>query len=243
PAPLQEQIFVFTPRGDAKELPAGSTPLDFAYRVHTDLGNHVAGVRITSDDGTGRLVKKLVPLDYELRNGDVVEVMKRNDAHPTRDWLRVAKTKVAQNRIQRYLNSQEREQHLALGHDRLDRELRALGQRKGYEDLEDEDMQWLAQELGYSQPDGLLVALGSDKLRMTTVVPKLRERLHIQTPAESAVDEPLVVGLPARESQAGADVEGMSGMLTNLAHCCNPLPGDVLQGFITRGRGVVIHRA
>ncbi len=240
---LREQIYVFTPAGDAKELPAGATPLDFAYRVHTDLGNHVGGVRITSDDGSGRLVKKLVPLDYELRNGDVIEILKRNDAHPTRDWLRVARTKLAQGRIQRYLNSQERAQHLALGRERLDREMRTLGLRKGFEDLDDADLQWVAQELGYSQAEGMLVALGNDKLRMTTLLPKLRERLHVPPPAEPAAPEPPAVVAPARESLTGADVEGMSGMLTNLAHCCNPLPGDELRGFITRGRGVVIHRA
>jgi GTP pyrophosphokinase len=239
---LREQIYVFTPAGDAKELPAGATPLDFAYRVHTDLGNHVAGVRITADDGSGKLVKKLVPLDYELRNGDVIEIIKRNDAHPTRDWLRVAKTKVAQGRILRYLNSQEREQHIEQGRERLDRELRLIGLRKGIEDLEDEDLQWVAQELGYAHPDGLLVAIGTEKLRMGTVLPKLRERLHLTVPPEPEAETPPVVTAPSRETQPEAAVEGMSGMLTNLAHCCNPLPGDELRGFITRGRGVIIHR-
>jgi GTP pyrophosphokinase len=239
---LREEIYVFTPAGDAKELPAGSTPLDFAYRVHTDLGNHVAGVRITADDGTGKLVKKLVPLDYELRSGDVIEIIKRNDAHPTRDWLRVARTKLAQGRIQRYLNSQERQQHFDLGRERLDRELRALGLRKGFEDLAEDDLEWLAQELGFSQGEGLVVAIGNEKVRVTTLVPRLRERLHLPAPAEPADEEPPAI-TPERETQPGADVEGMSGMLTNLAHCCNPLPGDELTGFITRGRGVMIHRA
>jgi GTP pyrophosphokinase len=239
---LREQIYVFTPAGDAKELPAGATPLDFAYRVHTDLGNHVAGVRITADDGTGKLVKKLVPLDYELRSGDVIEIIKRNDAHPTRDWLRVARTKLAHGRIQKYLNSQEREQHLALGRERLDRELRGLGLRKGFEDLASDVLEWLAQEVGYSQGEGLLVALGNEKVRIGTLLPRLRDRLRIPAPPEPAADEPPPV-VPERETQPEADVEGMSGMLTNLAHCCDPLPGDELMGFISRGRGVMIHRA
>lgn len=240
---LREQIYVFTPAGDAKELPAGSTPLDFAYRVHTDLGNHVGGVRITADDGSGRLIKKLVPLDYELKNGDVIEILKRNDAHPTRDWLRVARTKVAQNRILRYLNGQEREQHLQLGRERLDRELRGLGLRKGYEDMDADDLLWIARELGHSQPDALLVAIGNDKVRLPQVLAKVRERLRIQPPEAPETTEADIVLAPTRETQTSASVEGMAGMLTNLASCCDPLPGDELRGFITRGRGVVIHRA
>jgi GTP diphosphokinase / guanosine-3',5'-bis(diphosphate) 3'-diphosphatase len=236
---LREQIYVFTPAGDAKELPAGSTPLDFAFRVHTDLGLHVAGVRITSDDGMGRLSKKLVPLDYVLKNGDVIEVLKRNDAHPTRDWLKIVRTKVARDRILKYLKGHERDIDLQMGRERLDRELRAMGLRKGFEDFAEDDLEWLAQALG--QPDGesLLVALGAEKLRMAPVLVKLRERLH---PPEEAKPE-LPQTLPTREPEVGVSVQGMGGMLTHLATCCSPLPGDDLYGFVTRGRGVVIHRA
>jgi guanosine-3',5'-bis(diphosphate) 3'-pyrophosphohydrolase len=239
---LREQIYVFTPAGDAKELPAGSTPLDFAYRVHSDLGNHVAGVRITSDDGSGRLVKKLVPLDYELKNGDVVEVIKRKNVHPTRDWLRIVKTKTARDRIQRYLKDHERDIDMQRGRERLDRELRNLGVRKGFEELGEDDLDWLAEELGQPDVESLLVAVGSEKLRLAVVLPKLRERLKLNVPAETAPAE-LPTSTSTRESQVGASVEGMAGMLTRLANCCNPLPGDELRGFITRGKGVVIHRA
>ncbi|HEX6123391.1 MAG TPA: HD domain-containing protein, partial [Ktedonobacterales bacterium] len=236
---LREQIYVFTPAGDAKELPAGSTPLDFAFRVHTDLGLHVAGVRITSDDGTGRLTRKLAPLDYVLKNGDVIEIIKRNDAHPTRDWLKIVHTKVARDRILKYLKGHERDIDLQMGRERLDRELRALGLRKGFDDFAEDDLEWLASEL--SQPDGesLLVALGADKLRMAPVLAKLRERLR--PPEEEKSELPLTQ--PMRESEVGVSVEGMAGMMTRLATCCSPLPGDELYGFVTRGRGVVIHRA
>ena len=238
---LREQIYVFTPAGDAKELPAGSTPLDFAFRVHTDLGLHVAGVRITSDDGTGRLSKKLVPLDYVLKNGDVIEVLKRNDAHPTRDWLKIVHTKVARDRILKYLKGRERDIDLQMGRERLDRELRAMGLRKGIDDLPEDDLEWLAGEL--NQPDGesLLVALGGDKLRMAALLAKLRERLR--PPEEEKPEPPLAQ--PTREPEVGVSVsvEGMAGMMTRLATCCSPLPGDELYGFVTRGRGVVIHRS
>lgn len=240
---LREQIYVFTPAGDAKELPAGSTPLDFAYRVHSDLGNHVAGVRITTDDGSGRLVKKLVPLDYELKNGDVIEIIKGKNVHPTRDWLRVVKTKTARDRIQRYLKDHERDIDMQRGRERLDRELRNMGVRKGFEELSDDDLEWLADSLSQPNAESFLVAVGAEKLRMAMVLPKLRERLKLNTPVETPLPAEPQTTTAARESQVGASVEGMEGMLTRLANCCNPLPGDELRGFVTRGKGVVIHRA
>ncbi len=239
---LKEQIFVFTPAGDVKELPAGSTPLDFAYRVHTDVGNHVSGVRVTSTDTSGRLVKKLVPLDYELKSGDVVEILKRKDAHPTRDWLHVVRTKTARDRIRKYLEAHERDIDLQIGRERLDRELRTFGLRKGFEDLTEEDLSWLTKALEQPDVESLLVAIGSDKLRLSAVMGRLRERL-LPPAAEVAVEESAPAAAPARETQAGANVAGVSGMLTQLANCCDPLPGDELRGYISRGRGVVIHRA
>ena len=242
PTALQEQIFVLTPRGDVKELPPGSTPLDFAYRVHTDLGNHIGGVRITQDDGSGRTVRKLVPLDYELKNGDIVELIKRNDAHPTRDWLRIVRTKLARTRIQQYLKAHERDIDIQVGRERLDRDLRAAGVRKGWEDLTEEDIRWIVEQLKQPDQETMLAQVGADKLRAIAVVTKARERLKLATPAEeTAPQEPLPL-IPSREGQVGVSVEGLAGILTQLASCCNPLPGDELRGYISRGRGVVIHR-
>lgn len=241
PAPVQEQIFVFTPKGDVRELPAGSTPLDFAYRIHTDLGNHVGGVRITQNSESGRPVKKLAPLDYELKNGDIVELMKRNDAHPTRDWLRVVRTRLARKSILHYLKTHERDIDIQVGRERLDRELRSAGIRKGYEELTDEDIKWILDELSVADEDTMLAMLGSDKLRLVTVVTKARERLKLGVVAEPEVVGSTVVA-PTRETQAEISVEGLAGILTQIASCCHPLPGDELRGYISRGRGVVIHR-
>jgi GTP pyrophosphokinase len=241
---VKEEIFVFTPAGDVKELPAGATPLDFAYLVHTDVGNHVAGVRILTNDGNGRLVKKLVPLDYELKSGEVVEIIKRKDAHPTRDWLRVARTKSARDKIGRYLKAHERDIDLQIGQERLDRELRSIGMRKGFDELSDEDLNWLVGALGQPDLDTLLVAIGGEKVRVSRVVEKVRERLF---PAPVAATEPVAEATEdtyqPREQQVGANVGGLGGLMTRLASCCNPLPTDELLGYITRGRGVVIHRA
>jgi GTP diphosphokinase / guanosine-3',5'-bis(diphosphate) 3'-diphosphatase len=241
----KEQIFVFTPAGDVKELPAGATPLDFAYLVHTDVGNHVAGVRILTTDSNGRLVKKLVPLDYELKNGEVIEIIKRKDAHPTRDWLRVARTKSARDKIGRYLKAHERDIDLQIGRERLDRELRSIGIRKGFEELIDEDLDWLVSVFVQPDLDSLLVSIGSDKLRLSKVMEKVRERLLPPAAADTdavALDVP-VEGEGDEAEQIGASVGGLSGLLTRLATCCNPLPTDELLGYVTRGRGVVIHRA
>jgi GTP pyrophosphokinase len=240
---LKEQIFVFTPAGDVKELPAGSTPLDFAYRIHSELGNHVAGARVTTDDGSGRLVKRMVPLDYELHGGDVVDIIRRNDAHPTRDWLRFARTKAARQHITRYLKEHERDIDLQIGRERLDRELRILGLRKGIEDVGDDDLRWLAAEFNQPNEDALLVALARDSVRISALLTKVRERLKIPTAAEQAtVETPAPVSAP-REERTGASVAGVAGLMTRLGACCNPLPGDEIVGFVTRGRGVVIHRA
>lgn len=237
---IQEQIFVFTPRGDVRELPAGSTPLDFAYRVHTDLGNHVAGVRITQNSESGRPVKKLVPLDYELKNGDIVELMKRNDAHPTRDWLRIVRTKLARTRILHYLKTHERDIDIQVGRERLDRDLRAAGVRKGFDELTEDDLKWIVEELKVSDVDTLLAMVGADKLRSVVFVNKARERLKIAAPVEPEPETPTLA--PPRELQVDISVEGMAGILTQIANCCHPLPGDALRGYISRGRGVVIHR-
>jgi GTP pyrophosphokinase len=240
---LKEQIFVFTPAGDVKELPAGSTPLDFAYRIHSELGNHVAGARITTDDGSGRLVRRMVPLDYELHGGDVVDIIRRNDAHPTRDWLRFARTKAARQHITKYLKEHERDIDLQIGRERLDRELRILGLRKGIEDVADDDLRWLAGEFNQPNVDALLVALARDSVRISALLTKVRERLKIPTAAEQAAAEaPAPVAAP-REERTGASVTGVAGLMTRLGACCNPLPGDKIVGFVTRGRGVVIHRA
>ncbi len=237
---LKEQIFLFTPAGDVKELPAGSTPIDFAYRIHSDLGHHVAGARVTTDDGYGKLVKRMVPLDYELKGGDVIEIITRHDAHPTRDWLRFARTKMARSHITKYLKAHERDIDLQIGRERLDRELKILGLRKGLEEVSDDDLIWLAEQLEQPDSESMLVQIGREGLRMATVLPKLRERLKARLPAEPAPG--LAPSERLREGETGANVAGMTGMLARPGNCCNPLPGDELLGFITRGRGVVIHR-
>lgn len=243
---LNEQIYVFTPAGDPKELPAGSTPLDFAYRIHSDIGNHCAGARVTTDEG--RLITRMVPLDHELRNGDTVEIITQKNAHPTRDWLRFARTKAARTHIQRYLKAHERHIDQQIGQERLDRELKTQGVRGGLDDVREDDLLWAARELKQDSVEDLLVALGTEKLRPSAVIAQLRERMPDRlAPAPEARETPAPAAeasrVPEIAPSGGVDVAGVGGLFTRLASCCNPVPGDKVLGFVTRGRGVVVHRA
>src|SRR5438876_5824851 len=140
---FQEQIFVFTPKGEVKDLPRGSTPLDMAYRIHTDIGDHCAGARIiTNQAESGRLVTRLVPLDYELQGGEIVDIVTNRTVHPTRDWLSFARTATARTKIRRYLKTYEREINLQLGRERLDLALKTAG-AAGVNELIDELLQRL----------------------------------------------------------------------------------------------------
>lgn len=251
---FKDQIFVFTPKGDVKELPVGSTPLDFAYRIHSEVGDHCFGARVTD---TERLVTRMVPLDYELKNGEIIAILTNKNAHPTRDWLASVRSKHAREKILHYLKLTERDIDMQMGQEQLERELRALGTR-GPVTLTEDDKGWLASEFGENSWDDLLAALGREKLRQHTVAQRLIERLREQQKAQeppltrdehaaaqdSAVLASLATAPPAEQKRStGLLVGGMSGLLTRLASCCSPLPGDEVIGFTSRGRGVVVHRA
>jgi guanosine-3',5'-bis(diphosphate) 3'-pyrophosphohydrolase len=249
---LKDQMFVFTPKGDVKELPVGSTPLDFAYRVHSEVGDHCAGARVTD---TERLVTKMVPLDYELKNGEIVAILTNKNAHPTRDWLNIARSKHAREKILRYLKTTERDIDLQVGLEQLDRELRTMGGR-GVAALTEDEKAWLLQEFEESDWETLLVGVAREKLRQHTVAQRLldhqEEVRRAQETATSrdaqavAADQEVLASSVApatRREPAGVSVGGVSGVLTKLANCCSPLPGDPIVGFTSRGRGVVVHRA
>jgi GTP diphosphokinase / guanosine-3',5'-bis(diphosphate) 3'-diphosphatase len=236
---LKQQIFVYTPAGDVKELPAGSTALDFAYRIHSDVGNHCAGIRVTAEGANGRMTRRMVPLDHTLRGGEVVEVLQRNDAHPTRDWLKFVTTKSARAHITRYLKEHERDIDLQIGRDQLDRELRLAGMRRGIEGLNEDELQELADALGLPDAGTIFVSLARGALRPSQVITKLRET--VRPPVAEAAGQLEATG-ESTTAVTGASVGGLAGMLSRPAACCAPLPGDDLIGFVSRGRGVVIHR-
>jgi len=245
---FQEQIFIFTPRGEVKDLPVGSTPLDFAYRVHSKIGDSCAGARIitNSENGDGdRLVTRMVPLDYELKSGEVVDIVTNRTAHPTRDWLNFARTAAARSKIRRYLKIHERHINIQIGRERLDRELKVLGTR-GSESMTEEATKWLCEEYRMAEFDDLLAAIGADDIRPHQAAVRVIERWQLREGKETKEQEE-TLGLPTttpkQEGSASLEVAGVSGLLTKLANCCCPLPDDEIVGFISRGKGVIVHRA
>ncbi|MGC8856945.1 MAG: RelA/SpoT family protein [Anaerolineae bacterium] len=221
---FQDRVYVFTPRGDIIDLPAGSTPIDFAYHVHTDIGHRCRGARVNG---------KLVPLNQELKTGDQVEILTAKRGGPSRDWLNpnlgMVKTQRAKAKIRAWFKKQEDEQNLAQGRLMLEREIQRLG-------LGELNFEKLARELNYKNPDEMFIALGTGDLSLTRIVKHLF--------AGEEVGEALTTTPPATESTAtdAVEVVGLKGLLATMARCCKPTPGDQIIGYITRGRGATIHR-
>jgi GTP pyrophosphokinase len=222
---FQDRVYVFTPRGDIIDLPGGSTPIDFAYHIHTDIGHRCRGARVNG---------KLVPLDYELKTGDQVEILAAKRGGPSRDWLNanlgLVKTQRARSKIKVWFKKQDHEQNLTSGRNILERELGRLGIS------EKTNFEKLARGLDFRTTDDLYVALGTGDMSVSKIVKQLSED-------EENVDI-LEVGTPASEtaSAEAVDVVGLKGLLTNIGKCCNPTPGDQIVGYITRGRGATVHR-
>ncbi|HEY59031.1 MAG TPA: bifunctional (p)ppGpp synthetase/guanosine-3',5'-bis(diphosphate) 3'-pyrophosphohydrolase [Anaerolineae bacterium] len=218
-----DRVYVFTPKGDIIDLPAGSTPIDFAYHIHTEIGHRCRGARVNG---------KLVPLSTPLKNGDVVEIITAKRGGPSRDWLNpslgLVKTQRARSKIRRWFRQQAREQNLAHGRALLEKELKRLA-------LEQVNLERLARDLGYAQVDDLFVAVGTGDLPVSRIVSRLSEIEPEQT--ELPAPSPQEV-----EAQGEVAVMGVRGVHTHLAQCCNPAPGDPIVGYVTRGRGVTIHR-
>jgi guanosine-3',5'-bis(diphosphate) 3'-pyrophosphohydrolase len=253
---LQEQIFVFTPKGEVKDLPRGSTPLDFAYRVHTQIGDSCAGARIITEVGgedSERMMTRMVPLDYELKSGEIIDIVTSRSAHPTRDWLQFAHTAAAKSKIRRYLKTHERHINIQIGRERLDRELKLLLGSRGIEAINEEAEHWLCDEYRVALFDDLLSAIGADDVRPHAVAVKLlehwREGKEKEKDGKEGKDDAQAAALPTSAptmkptASAQLEVAGVTGLLTKLANCCCPLPGDEIVGFISRGKGVVVHRA
>lgn len=224
---FEDRVYVFTPRGDIIDLPAGSTPIDFAYHVHTDIGHRCRGAKING---------KLVSLDYQLKTGDKVEILAAKRGGPSRDWLNpnlgLVKTQRARAKIRRWFKRQAREQNASQGKSMLDRELRRLG-------LQEFNLDRLAREFEYRNVEDLYEAIGLGDLSISRIVNHL-------TLGESREEPEAVLVASPPKGVSGTDdnvtVLGLKGLLTTLARCCNPAPGDEIIGYITRGRGATIHR-
>ncbi len=227
---FQEGIFAFTPRGDLHILPVGATPVDFAYSIHTGVGDRCIGARVDS---------KMVPLRRPLTSGEVVEIVTRNDARPSRDWLSFVKTSKAQSRIRKSIREQESEQSESLGHELLEREF-----KRNRQSMPDEaTLKVAAEAFGMDSVDRLVQGVGRGSVSALQVF----HRVHPPEDKKSGIIESaqkltqLATSLGGRR-QKGVRVEGHGNMLIHFAGCCRPVPGDRIVGVITRGRGVSIHR-
>jgi len=225
---FQDQVFVFTPKGEIKDLPAGSTPIDFAYRIHTDIGHRTIGAKVNG---------KIVPLDHALQNGDRVEIVTSKAARgPSRDWLTMVHTPSAREKIRQWFKRQQREENIAHGRDLLDKELRRIAQRS-LGDISDDDLQRVTLLLNMHDVDTLFASLGYGAV----TAPQVVTRLGIVDDTELAIPEQAPPA-PPPTARGGVHVKGVGDLLVRFAVCCNPVPGDPVVGYITRGRGVTVHR-
>jgi GTP pyrophosphokinase len=220
---FSDQVFVYTPKGDVKDLPKGSTPLDFAYRIHTDLGNRCIGAKVNG---------KLVPLNTELHNGDIVEIMaSKGTRAPSRDWLNqnlgYIKTTHARSKIKQWFTKQERTENVERGREILDKFMRHLG-------IKFTEREKISKLFSYDTIDEFYAALGYGGVTTQQIASRL-------APEQPEVVKPTGT-TPAKVSTSSIRVLGAGDMLTSLAQCCNPVPGDEIIGFVTRNRGVSVHR-
>jgi guanosine-3',5'-bis(diphosphate) 3'-pyrophosphohydrolase len=235
-----DEVFVFTPRGDVIDLPVGSVPIDFAYRIHTDVGNRCIGAKVNG---------RIVPLDYKLSNGDIVEVITSKQASgPSRDWINIAGSSDTRNKIKSWFKKERKEENIERGRDMLDKECKRLG----YDTREfasQEKLAAVASKLNLPDVDNMMAALGYGGLTLNTIMAKLVDLYKAeekQKLKQSKDLTQLLNELKPRTSNAksshGILVKGEDGIMVKLARCCNPVPGDPVIGYITRGNGISVHR-
>ena len=237
-----DDVFVFSPKGDVINLPAGATPIDFAYSIHSDIGNHMVGAKVNG---------RIVTYDYVLQNGDIVEIRTSKSAPgPSRDWLNIAKSGSARTKIKQWFKKERREENVQRGRDMLDEELRHNGLT--LDDVMDEAVvSPLLKRFSFTCPDDLYAAIGYGGLTATRAANRLRDELKNQEPKRKTALDKVSEAAERRENQAqkkegkavhGILVQGLSNCLVKFSRCCTPVPGDDIMGFITRGQGVSIHR-
>ena len=234
---VADEVFVFTPKGDVVSLPSGATPIDFAYHVHTEIGHRTIGARVND---------RIVPLDSELVSGDRVEVITGKNSGPSRDWLAVVQSGRARNKIRQFFNKADREDNLSLGREKLLANLKKRRIGKVPSDIFED----VARSTNHASPDDMLAAIGGGFLSAENVATRIADQVHPKEEEEKpSKQSPALDPLPLPHDAGGTDQEtgvrvvGSSGILTRLARCCTPMPGDNIVGYVSLGRGVVVHSA
>ncbi|BAY94259.1 MULTISPECIES: RelA/SpoT family protein [unclassified Tolypothrix] len=237
---FEDDVYVFTPKGDVIPLSPGSTSVDFAYRIHTEVGNHCAGAKVNG---------RMVPLSTRLHNGDIVEVMTQKNSHPSLDWLNFVRTSAAKYRIKQWYKRSRREENVARGRELLEKELG----KTGFESLLKSDaMHSVSEKCNYHSVEDLLAGLGYGEITLNLVLNRWREVVKAQQPMvvappylpkESPSNAKALRDAPATHSRASdSPIVGVEGLVYHLAGCCTPIPGEPIIGVVTRGRGISIHR-
>ncbi|MCE7793766.1 bifunctional (p)ppGpp synthetase/guanosine-3',5'-bis(diphosphate) 3'-pyrophosphohydrolase [Salipaludibacillus sp. CUR1] len=237
---FSDMVFVFTPKGDVIELPKGSVPLDFAYRIHTEVGNRCIGSKVNG---------KMVPLDHQLKTGDIVEVLTSKHSYgPSQDWLKITQSSHAKNKIRQWFKKERREENVEKGRDQVEKEI----EKKGYplkEVLTAENIERVADKFSFSSEEDMYAAVGYNGITAAQIVTRLTDDIRKKQDEEQetqslseAVEELKPQEKTVSKTSTGVRVKGIDNLLIRLSRCCNPVPGDDIVGYITKGRGVSIHR-
>ncbi|WP_026700416.1 RelA/SpoT family protein [Salibacterium aidingense] len=236
---FSDMVFVFTPKGDVIELPRGSVPIDFAYRIHTEIGNRTIGAKVNG---------KMVPLDYQLNTGDIVEMLTSKHSYgPSKDWLKLTQSSHAKNKIKQFYKKERREENVLKGKEMVEKELKSQG-FDPKDVLTDENKKETADKFSFSGEEDMFAAVGYNGVspkqivtRLTDKVRQQQEQEEEQKPVAEAVKD-VTTQTETKKTGTGVNVKGVDNMLIRLSKCCNPVPGDDIVGFITKGRGVSVHR-
>ncbi|ALS27031.1 GTP pyrophosphokinase [Paenibacillus sp. 32O-W] len=238
---FSDRVFVFTPKGEVFDLPAGAVPLDFAYRIHTEVGNRTIGAKVNG---------RIVPLDHKLKTGDIVEILtSKHSYRPSQDWIKIAQSSHARSKIKQWFKKEKREENVAKGRELLERELKRLGLEPSAWMTEDK-LQEVAAKFTFNDIEDMMSAIGFGGITAAQVCTRLTEKLRKEAEEASQIEltgEVKEVKAPASSRKNrpthGVKVKGVDNLLVRFSRCCNPVPGDDIIGYITRGRGVSIHRA
>lgn len=237
---FSDMVYVFTPKGDVIELPSGSVPIDFSYRIHTEVGNQTIGAKVNG---------KMEPLDYKLKTGDIVEVMTSKHSYgPSKDWIKVTQTSQAKNKIKQFFKKQKRDENISKGKELVEKEIRALD-IEPKDVLNSDNLKMVAEKFNFTSEDDMYAAVGYQGITAAQIATRLTEKVRRKQQKEQDLEETLegvhneLKNKPNKKKDSGVKVKGVDNLLVRLSRCCNPVPGDDIVGYITKGRGVSVHRA
>ncbi|MEQ6375808.1 bifunctional (p)ppGpp synthetase/guanosine-3',5'-bis(diphosphate) 3'-pyrophosphohydrolase [Bacillaceae bacterium S4-13-58] len=237
---FSDMVYVFTPKGDVIELPSGSIPIDFAYRIHTEVGNHTIGAKING---------KMEPLDYKLHTGDIVEMMTSKHSYgPSKDWIKICQTSQAKNKIKQFFKKQKRDENIARGKELVDKEIRSL-QLDPKEVITTSNLRRVLEKFNFANEEDMYAAVGYQGITAAQIATRLTDKIRKEALKNQDLQETLedvktdVKSDQVKKKESGVHVTGVDNLLVRLSRCCTPVPGDEIVGYVTKGRGVSVHRS